>query len=256
MWFSSTCFEGCYPKAYAKLPRNLVDEARGEWTRRSTDGGRTWEPPVGHRAHAPHGAVQLKDGRILIAGTASTRADVWNRRNYPEREKLLMIEESTDNGRSWHVLAKIVPQPPFNVNDHTDEPYLVETTDGRLIVFCRTSLPVMTQVVSGDGGKTWSAMTKTPIVGYPPHFLQLRNGKLLCSYVDRDTLHEMAVVSDDQGRTWDVANRIFISKGPKTDMGYPSTVENDDGTLLTVYYQPETAAEVPCLMATKWKLRK
>ena len=97
-------------------------------------------------------------------------------------------------------------------------------------------------------------MSDTPLHGYPPHFLKLKNGKLLCSYVRRDTLHEMVTVSDDQGRTWDVPNEIFISKGVDKDMGYPSTVENDDGTLLTVYYQKENAGEPPCLMATKWRL--
>ena len=66
---------------------------------------------------------------------------------------------------------------------------------------------------------------------------------------------EYAATPGDGGRTWDVANRVFLSKGPKTDMGYPSTVENADGTFLTVYYQPEKAAEHPCLMATKWRMR-
>jgi len=39
-------------------------------------------------------------------------------------------------------------------------------------------------------------------------------------------------------------------------MGYPTTVENDDGTLLSVYYQIENPGEPPCLMATKWRLLK
>ena len=254
VWFSSTCFAGSHPKAYAKLPKELVDEARGFWTRRSTDGGKTWEPPVPHQSSAPHGAVQLKDGRLIIAGFSFKRGDVWNRKNCPDPETCLMIEESTDNGRSWHVLSKVKLQPPYNAREHGFEPYPVETDDGRLIVFCRTMIPRMTQVVSTDGGRTWGEMSETPLAGNPPHFLKLKNGKLLCTYGRRTTLHEMVTVSDDQGRTWDVANEIFLSKGCDTDMGYPSTVENDDGTLLTVYYQKENADEPPCLMATKWRL--
>ena len=157
--------------------------------------------------------------------------------------------------RKDDVLAKVLPQPPYNAKEFTDEPYLVETDDGRLIVFCRTvSTPCMTQVVSTDGGRTWSEMSDTPLAGYPPHFLKLKDGKLLCTYVCRSTRHEMVTVSDDQGRTWDVENEIFLSKGPDSDMGYPSTVENDDGTLVTVYYQKENLGESPCLMATKWRL--
>ena len=110
-------------------------------------------------------------------------------------------------------------------------------------------------------------MSKTPILGLTPHFLTLADGKILCTYANRATRHEMAVVSEDQGRTWDVENSIFLSKGSNSDMGYPSTVENDDGTLLTVYYQSEKSEksgiskkrkkskEDPCLMATKWRLK-
>lgn len=254
MWFSSTCFMGTHPKAYAKLPKALVDEARGFWTRRSRDGGKTWEPPVPHQSSSPHGAIQLKDGRLIIAGCAFRRHDVWNRKHCPDPETCLMIEESTDNGCSWHVLTKVALQPPYNAKEHGIEPYPVETDDGRLIVFCRTMLPHMTQVVSTDGGRTWGQMSETPLAGSPPHFLKLKNGKLLCTYGRRTTLHEMVTVSDDQGRTWDVANEIFLSKGCDTDMGYPSTVENGDGTLLTVYYQKENPGEPPCLMATKWRL--
>ena len=256
-WFSSTSFAGGYPKAMSKLPKDLVDAARGFWTRRSTDGGKTWEDPVPHRGSAPHGAIRLRDGRLLFVGTANSRAITWNPAHYPEGTSCMMVEESRDDGRSWQMLAKYVPQKPFAAWEDTFEPYPVETADGRILVFCRSERsPVMTQVESTDGGRTWGAMSKTPIRGLPPHFVTLADGRIVCTYANRGTRHEMAVVSEDQGRTWDVANGVFLSRGPKIDMGYPSTVQNDDGTLLTVYYQPETADEAPCLMATKWRLLK
>ena len=256
-WFSSTSFAGGYPKATAKLPKDLVDAARGYWTRRSMDGGKTWEAPVPHRGSAPHGAIRLRDGRLLFVGTAHNRNITWNPAHYPEGKSCMMVEESKDDGRSWQVLSQYVPQKPFFAWEDVFEPYPVETADGRILVFCRSEKSsVMTQVESSDGGRTWGAMSKTPIRGLPPHFVTLTDGKIVCTYADRGTRHEMAVVSEDQGRTWDVPNNVFLCKGPKIDMGYPSTVQNDDGTLLTVYYQSETAEETPCLMATKWRLLK
>ena len=267
-WFSSTSFRSVYPKAMAKLPKELADAARGYWTRRSTDGGKTWEAPVPHCGSAPHGAIRLRDGRLLFVGTACNLEDVWNPSHDPEGKSCMMVEESRDDGRSWQVLAKYVPQKPYVAWGDVLEPYPVETADGRILVFCRSAnSPEMTQVESTDGGRTWGDMSKTPIQGLTPHFLTLADGRILCTYANREIRHEMAVVSKDQGRTWDVENIILLSKGPTPDMGYPSTVENDDGTLLTVYYQSEKSEksgiskkrkkrkEEPCLMATKWRLK-
>ena len=270
-WFSSTSFRSAYPKAMSKLPKELVDAARGYWTRRSTDGGKTWEAPVPHRGSAPHGAIRLRDGRLLFVGMACDHGDVWNPAHYPEGKPCMMVEESKDDGRSWQVLAQYVPQKPYAALGDVIEPYPIETADGRILVFCRSAnSPEMTQVESTDGGRTWGDMSKTPILGSPPHFLALADGKILCTYANRETCHEMAVVSKDQGRTWDVENSIFLSQGSRSDMGYPSTVENDDGTLLTVYYQRDSSGksgisgiskkkkkreEYPCLMATKWRLK-
>ena len=67
------------------------------------------------------------------------------------------------------------------------------------------------------------------------------------------------------GATWGAAEKVGTidwANRPERPVavreGYlPSaTVENADGTLLTVYYQAETAQENPCLMATKWRLLK
>jgi hypothetical protein len=43
--------------------------------------------------------------------------------------------------------------------------------------------------------------------------------------------------------------------GPDADLGYPSSVELGDGSILTVYYQKLAAAREKCsLLWTRWKL--
>ena len=49
-------------------------------------------------------------------------------------------------------------------------------------------------------------------------------------------------VSTDNGETWDTDN-ILWDKGPSHDLGYPCTMELEDGSLLTVFYTHETGSK-------------
>ena len=98
------------------------------------------------------------------------------------------------------------------------------------------------------------------IMGVPSHLLPLQDGRLLSTFSNRRKAPfvECAVLSEDGGKTWDIDNTIIISTqdgGNPGDMGYPSTVQLKDGTLVTVYYQLAKPHKTPCLMATKWKLK-
>lgn len=256
-WFGSTCCEGAYSQMYCKLPRNLVDAARGEWTKRSIDGGRTWTNQAPQVGHAPHGPTLLRDGRLLQFGVASVRQDMWNKTNYPERKSGFIVEESTDDGRSWHRLAFVDPKPPLQIGDFL-EPHLIECRDGRLLVMLRTGMFGCTAMIdSTDGGKTWGKIRESPIriTGHPPHLSHTSSGKILLSHADRAKRENLVYISDDDGRGWDVKNVIHLSKCVGSDFGYTSTAELRDGTFLSVYYSPELEGEHPCLMATKWRLR-
>ena len=66
---------------------------------------------------------------------------------------------------------------------------------------------------------------------------------------------QFACLSDDQGRTWDVANEIKLVGHWNDDLGYPSSTELSDGSILTLYYQADQKGEKTCLMATKWRVR-
>ncbi|RMG33160.1 MAG: exo-alpha-sialidase [Planctomycetota bacterium] len=219
----------------------------GVWMWRSTDGGMTWSAPYRCLVNSPHGPIQLADGRVLYAGKA-----LWDD---PPR---VGVCESTDDGRTWKWLAEI-PERPGDRSRNYHELHAVETRSGRLVVHIRNHNPQnnleILQTESSDGGKTWSTPHPIGVWGLPSHLLRLRDGRLLMSYGHRrPPFGNQARISEDEGRTWS-APIVISDDGRGGDLGYPSTVELDDGSLLTVWYelmaQPRGRA---VLRQARWRL--
>ncbi|MDA3924248.1 MAG: sialidase family protein [Kiritimatiellae bacterium] len=228
--------------------RDLVKpEDLGAFTTRSTDGGKTWEKAVMTKGSTPHGPILLKDGRLLYVG-----------RFYRDNDCVISVEESRDSGKSWQKISEIKPLPGEKKLKMYHEPHAVETTDGRIVALIRyhgTGYPML-QSESSDGGKSWTVMEKSPMAGLPPHLIRLRNGKIINVYGRRfDAFGEYACISDDQGRTWDVANEIKLAGHFSGDLGYPASTELPDGSILTIYYQAEKKGEKTSLMGTKWRVK-
>jgi hypothetical protein len=261
-WFTSLAYEPQIrdrsklkpgsPKFYwwlhdEKLPADVKKEWLGFFTARSSDGGKTWEKPARTLGSTPHGPILLKDGRLLYVG-----------RYFKDKLCVISVEESRDAGKSWQPLSEI-PAIPEEQKPHLfHEPHVVEAGDGRLVAQIRYhgADRCMRQSESADGGKTWTVMAKTPLAGLPPHLIRLRSGQLVSVYGRRfDAFGEYACISDDHGRTWDVAHEIKLAGHFDGDLGYPASVELPDGAILTVYYQAESKGELTCLMATKWRVK-
>ena len=248
-WFTSLAFTDerwpaeteRYARHAEKVTQEERDEWLGHWVRRSEDGGKTWQKPVRTVSSSPHGPIQLRDGRLLYVGKADGKQGIT-------------FDQSTDDGRSWTVIAAIA-QPVDLV-----EPHMVELPGGRLIALFRRELkdPMQQYVMqseSDDGGKTWSAVHTTGVLGYPPHVIPLKNGWLVMVYGLRlKPFSERACVSRDGGKTWDVDHLITLADAPGPDMGYPSSVQLEDGSILTVYYQADHLNEPTCFMSTHWRL--
>jgi sialidase-1 len=256
-WFTSLAFDR--PHFYQEYPEwirhaeKLSPETRefwlGNWTRRSEDGGKTWEAPVKQNVSAPHGPIELADGRLLYVGTGSV-----------DGEKVLGVEESRDDGRSWQFISTIdIPDDESIMDNH--EPHVAELPDGKLVALVRVepddrSQCFLRQSESYDGGKTWTTTHVTPMWGYPPHLLVLENGWLLNVYgVRRRPYSERACISKDGGKSWDIENEIVLSRAMNGDLGYPASIQLDDGSILTIYYQIDQKGEKTSLHSTHWRLK-
>ncbi len=255
------------PKEWESWRRHcdkIPDDVRKQWvgtkihepyTRRSTDGGRTWEEPVRSIVMTPHGPIQLSDGSLRFVGIITDEGG--------EGARTLACAASTDEARSWSLIGTMSVDKRFGETHTFSEPHAVEVDDGRLVCMWRhtpsdkdASQHFLHQCESDDGGKTWSVIRPTPIWGYPAHLLRLHCGDVLASYgYRREPMGQRACLSHDGCATWDVDNEIVLrDDATSVDLGYPSTVELEPGEMLTVYYQLVPPDEKPTLVATRWSL--
>lgn len=203
--------------------------ALNEWMIRSTDDGVTFSGQYPSVVNSPHGPIQLADGRVLYAGK-----ELWH------GENRVGVCESKDDGQSWQWLAEIPTRDGDSKNDY-HELHAVEAADGRIVAQIRnhnkTNYWETLQSESSDGGKTWSEPHSIGVWGFPSHLLRLKDDRLLMSYGHRRApMGNQARVSEDHGRTW--SDAIIISgDGVIRELGYPSTVQLDDGSLVTVWYE-------------------
>ena len=204
--------------------------------RRSTDGGKTWRTfqrdMSGHAAHGfhgLHGGTKLRDDTILLP--------YYGRADKTHKADTAWILRSTDAGHSWTCTA-VARDPKDGV--WYNEMSLLEVAPGRVIGLMRVekTADYLHQIVSADGGATWSSPKRTPIMGHPPNLIRLASGKVLCTYGYRHYPFGIrAVLSHDGGRTWDMANeKVLRADGAHHDLGYPLSAQLADGTIVSVYY--------------------
>lgn len=246
--------------AYRKTCIVNPNMVKGCYSRVSYDNGLTWSEPRPTPVTAPHGPTVMNDGSLLYFG----RAD--------EPEAAIEAWRSVDDGFSWSKLGT-VPVPEDWTMQNFHEPHALQLPNGRIVGIIRFERPIPGQcdflsmfiTFSDDGGKTWSMPKDMGCDGAPPHLMLHSSGALICSYGRRvetypQDLSERALVSWDGGITW-TEDLTLLGDGPDWDLGYPSTVELSDGSLLTAYYQKyrdscnaDQLDDKASFLFTKWKL--
>jgi hypothetical protein len=253
--FTSLAYVPGLPKDSSKphwlAAHNRIPEAKrkaelGQWMIRSTDGGITWSERYPTIVNSPHGPTQLSDGRLLYAGKR-----LWS------EGKEVGVCESHDDGKSWQWLAAIPTRAGDRRQDY-HELHAIEAAKGHLIVHIRNhnqeNNRETLQSESADGGKSWSIPHPIGVWGLPSFLTRLRDGRLLMSYGHRrKPFGNQARLSEDHGKSW--SSPLTISNdGTSGDLGYPSTVELEDNSLLTVWYERLAKSGFAVLRQTRWEL--
>ena len=226
----------------------VVEQWVGAWIRLS-ENGEDWSEPVRTPVCTPHGPIRLRSGELLYLGNPFPPKDL----RHP-----LTAFRSADDGRSWTWVATIPQAEGGTATDFT-EPHVVELPSGKLVAMLRYGgdrhVPFsLFQTESGDGGTTWTQPRQTDAHGAPPHLLLHSSGALVCTYgYRRKPYGQRAMLSTDGGESWKV-DIVLRDDGLDDDLGYPSSVELPDGSILTVYYQKLAPVKNTSVLCTRWCL--
>ncbi len=229
-----------------RVPETTRKKMLGEWIIRSTDGGQNWSSPSRCGVNSPHGPIALANGDLLYAGK-----ELYNQHNR------IGAAVSVDDGVSWK-WAGTIPSRPGDDHRQYHELHAVEAAPGRLVAHIRNHNPrhagETLQSESTDGGRTWTTPHEIGVWGLPSHLLKLADGRLLMSYGHRRRPFGNQVrISDDAGATWSEPMGLS-GDGAGGDLGYPSTVQLDNGHLVTAWYEKLKGASLAVLRQARWQL--
>jgi len=232
----------------------------GKVVYRSTDGGRSWEyilaatkpasVTTGSSGILARNVIQNPDGSLIWIGGQTTYGD----RNAPPSHAWRSV--SRDGGRTWGEATEIpIRKDPEGM---FDEAAMIRLSDGRLLAASRVTdshlhggkLPArprpehdgedadhMVLAESSDDGFTWSE--PRDFLNYSrvhAELVQLKDGRLLSCYAAYHLpLGIFAILSEDNGRTWSTDNPIQLAISTRVYTGWPTSVQLDDGSIVTVY---------------------
>lgn len=221
------------------------------WTRKTKDGGLTWEPAVKagiQSGHASNDSVLLEDGTIVFASTSSEIPDRYF--------GAVRIYISHDDGETWE------KGPLLSSEDENliREPGLCLRPDGTIRMFTRTcpgntgwgtagnkSLVSYT-AESKDGGVTWTKPVPSTILNNESKLdvISWDDDTILMAYnnTPETDWHERSPLtlaySKDEGKTWTNLLELAPAPGNKCQ---PAICKDKDGRLNVVYMHRHTAIE-------------
>ena len=227
----------------------------------STDNGRTWSPswkldlsrawddghgwPNRQNVANPDGSVVLMCNNFFrdpnwrcvafqLAPDLKTITDHWDIVEQCADQSFVRLKSGRWIG-VWRVYGLRVPRNELPYG------YVPQWDDGN------EGHDFLAATESDDGGRTWSK--PRPVTGYmevPGQVMELHDGRLLLTYgVRHYPMGAQAVLSNDQGKSWDLDQRFMLawhgalcwgSAHPYPN-GHPYSTQRADGRIVTAYYR-------------------
>ncbi|MBC2593479.1 exo-alpha-sialidase [Ruficoccus amylovorans] len=236
---------------------NKYAYASGYFIDRSTDGGATWKQET---ANIPGYALLMNYYEALNTVRVNDQTllrGIYGKPNASKPYYESGVLRSTDNGATWEFIP-IYSDPEQKLG--FGETAFAKAANGDIVAMLRQE-PANARAGlwvsrSSDGARTWTKPESTPMVGHPASLTLLRDGSLLCTYGYRSSPMGVRVaLSRDNGKTWhqeDIRTLRADGYGGGGDNGYPTTLQMEDGSLLTVCYLTDLQG-VAYIAGTRWR---
>ena len=208
----------------------------------SHDGGYTFGKRHMCEISCPHGPAVLNNGKVIYVGTVWDKhiaKTAWKENNYLQLKCYILNDDE-----EFEYLSEIT----FNKEKVVEacEPHTIVLPDGKIIVHIRVqsgyeddSAMCIYQCESYDDGKSFTEPHQIlePGEGAPSHIMRRSDGTLIATYGHRHKPYGIrAMISRDNGETWETGLTVCETNKDEKDTGYPSSVELPDGNILTIFY--------------------
>ena len=229
---------------------------------RSDDAGATWSR-VESQINVDNSTRFIPFGNV-VEGHGIAAVAMYGCRMASEerttRKSTAYLFASLDRGLTWE------PRGVIGADGYT-ETDILPTSDGWLAAARTLSdyehpddphgQPYVQAVRANAAADSWSDGKNLTLPDqHPGNLLRLKDGNILftCGSRIEGFMGVFSRVSADEGHTWSDP-LILIEDGLSRDMGYPSTIQLDDGRLLTAYYAKTTVGHNRYHLATAlWEL--
>ena len=220
-----------YPSVDSEHEGGVGVRSYHTYYRQTSDSGQTWSEPVQCPGtfFCRSNGIKLGSGELLLpVYTVKENGDDDKDRTF----------RSTDGGKVW-TLGEGISSP-----GGTDEPTIVEVSDGRVLMILRTRDGFIWRTYSSDKGQTWSQPVKTelPAAASSSNLFRLRDGRIALTHSPCRPPFRTPLtirISSDDGQTWGspllLAESVPAPRGSEHQVTYPSVTQTPDGTLVVVW---------------------